>query len=130
VIEVLVKPGDTVEVDQGLVLLESDKATMEVPSSAAGVVKEVRVKEGDSVSEGQVVAVLEAEGEGGSSESDERAGDDGAKPAGGDDGDAGKSDAPARAGGGRSGPGKPPVSTSHRAPAEPEPVKAAPSTGR
>ena len=39
VIEVLVKPGDTVEVDQGLVLLESDKATMEVPSSAAGVVK-------------------------------------------------------------------------------------------
>src|SRR5699024_9159601 len=64
VIEVLVAVGDTVAVDEGLVLLESDKATMEVPSTAAGVVKELRVKEGDSVSEGQVVAVLEAEGAG------------------------------------------------------------------
>ena len=64
VIEVLVSVGDTVAVDQGLVTLESDKATMEVPSSAAGVVREVRVKEGDSVSEGQVVVVLDDEGEG------------------------------------------------------------------
>src|SRR5678816_687918 len=62
VIEVLVKPGDTVAKDQGLVTLESDKATMEVPSSVAGVVKEVRVKLGDEVSEGAVVAVIEAEG--------------------------------------------------------------------
>ena len=60
VIEVLVKPGDVVEKDQGLLTLESDKATMEVPASAAGVVKEVRVKLNDAVSEGDVVAVIEA----------------------------------------------------------------------
>jgi dihydrolipoamide dehydrogenase len=62
VIEVLVKAGDTVAKDQGLVTLESDKATMEVPSPVAGVVKEVKVKVGDEVSEGSVVAVIEAEG--------------------------------------------------------------------
>jgi dihydrolipoamide dehydrogenase len=60
VIEVLVKPGDTVAKDQSLVTLESDKATMEVPSSVAGVVKEVRVKVDGTVSEGDVVAVIEA----------------------------------------------------------------------
>src|SRR6185295_4439906 len=60
VIEVLVKPGDTVAKDQSLVTLESDKATMEVPASAAGVVKEVRVKVNDTVSEGDVVVVVEA----------------------------------------------------------------------
>jgi dihydrolipoamide dehydrogenase len=60
VIEVLVKPGDAVAKDQGLVTLESDKATMEVPSSVAGVVKEVRVKLNDEVSEGDVVAVIES----------------------------------------------------------------------
>jgi dihydrolipoamide dehydrogenase len=59
VIEILVKPGDTVAKDQGLVTLESDKATMEVPSSVAGVVKEVRVKLNDEVAEGAVVAVIE-----------------------------------------------------------------------
>ena len=59
VIEVLVKPGDTVARDQGLVTLESDKATMEVPSPVAGVVKEVKVKVGDEISEGRVVAVVE-----------------------------------------------------------------------
>jgi len=59
VIEVLVKPGDTVEKEQGLATLESDKATMEIPSSAAGVIKEVRVKVGDEVDEGTVIAVLE-----------------------------------------------------------------------
>ena len=64
VIEILVKPGDTVTLDQGLVTLESDKATMEVPASAAGVVKEVRVKLGDTLSEGDVVAVIEVEGAG------------------------------------------------------------------
>ena len=62
VIEVLVAVGDTVAKDQGLVTLESDKATLEVPSSAAGVVREVRVKMGDRLSEGSVVVVLEAEG--------------------------------------------------------------------
>ena len=62
VIEVLVKAGDTVTKDQGLVTLESDKATMEVPSTADGVVKEVKVKVGDEVSEGAVVVVIEAAG--------------------------------------------------------------------
>jgi dihydrolipoamide dehydrogenase len=62
VIEVLVKPGDTVAKDQGLITLESDKATMEVPSSVAGVVREVKVKVGDEVSEGTVVVVLDAAG--------------------------------------------------------------------
>ena len=66
VIELLVAVGDTVAVDQGLVTLESDKATMEVPSSAAGVVKALKVKVGDNVAEGAVIAVLEAEGEGSS----------------------------------------------------------------
>ncbi len=60
VIEVLVKAGDTVAKDQGLITLESDKATMEVPSSAAGVVKDVKVKVGDEVSEGTVVVTVEA----------------------------------------------------------------------
>jgi len=62
VIEVLVKVGDTVSKDQGLVTLESDKATMEVPSSVAGVVKELKVKVGDEISEGHVVALIEAAG--------------------------------------------------------------------
>jgi len=60
VIEILVKPGDTVSVEQSLVTLESDKATMEIPSPSAGVVKEVRVKIGDKVSEGSPILVLEA----------------------------------------------------------------------
>ncbi|HEX7342098.1 MAG TPA: dihydrolipoyllysine-residue acetyltransferase [Rhodanobacteraceae bacterium] len=60
VIEVLVKPGETVSKDQGLVTLESDKATMEVPAPFAGVVREVKVSEGAEVSEGSVVALIEA----------------------------------------------------------------------
>ncbi|MBL8300030.1 MAG: dihydrolipoyllysine-residue acetyltransferase [Rhodanobacteraceae bacterium] len=60
VIEILVAPGDTVKKDQGLLTLESDKATMEVPAPFAGVVKEIRVKVGDEVSEGSVVAVVDA----------------------------------------------------------------------
>ena len=60
VIELLVKPGDTVTRDQGLVTLESDKATMEVPAPAAGVVKELKVKLGDGVSEGVLIALIEA----------------------------------------------------------------------
>jgi pyruvate dehydrogenase E2 component (dihydrolipoamide acetyltransferase) len=62
VIELLVAVGDRVKVDQGLVSLESDKATMEVPSSVAGVVRELKVKLGDNVSEGSVVALIEEEG--------------------------------------------------------------------
>jgi pyruvate dehydrogenase E2 component (dihydrolipoamide acetyltransferase) len=60
VIEVLVKPGDQIEKEQTLVTLESDKATMDVPSSQAGIVKEVRVKVGDNISEGTVVVLLES----------------------------------------------------------------------
>ena len=60
VIEVLVKPGDTIAVEQSLVTVESDKASMEIPSSAAGVVKELRVKVGDVVNQGSVVLTLEA----------------------------------------------------------------------
>jgi dihydrolipoamide dehydrogenase len=63
VIEVLVKAGDRVEKEQSLITLESDKATMEVPSSAAGTVKDVKVKVGDGVSEGALILTLEAEGE-------------------------------------------------------------------
>ena len=101
VIEVLVAVGDTVAVDQGLATLESDKATMEVPSSAAGVVREVRVKVGDKVAEGSVVVVLEAEG----------------------------ADAPAKAPGSeKAAPGsRPPVMASHRAPAEPSAPTADPA---
>jgi len=61
VIEVLVAVGDTIARDQGLVTLESAKATMEVPSPVAGVVKELRVKLGDALSEGSVVAVVETQ---------------------------------------------------------------------
>lgn len=60
VIEVFVKPGDVVKVDDALVTLESDKATMDVPSSAAGTVKEVLVKLGDKVGEGSVIVRLES----------------------------------------------------------------------
>jgi pyruvate dehydrogenase E2 component (dihydrolipoamide acetyltransferase) len=59
VIEVLVKAGDQVEKEQSIVVLESDKATMDVPSSHSGVVKEVKVKVGDNLSEGSVVVILE-----------------------------------------------------------------------
>ena len=61
VIEVLVAVGDTIKADQGLVTLESDKATMEVPAPFGGVVRELKVKVGDTLSEGSVVAVIEAE---------------------------------------------------------------------
>ncbi len=55
VIEVLVKPGDAVEKEQSLITLESDKATMEIPSPGAGVVKELKVKLGDKLSEGSAI---------------------------------------------------------------------------
>ena len=60
VIEVLVKPGDTIKADQSLLTVESDKASMEIPSSQAGVVKEIRVKLGDKVKQGSVVLTLES----------------------------------------------------------------------
>ena len=115
VIEVLVAVGDTVTLDQGLVTLESDKATMEVPSSAAGVVKELKVKVGDTISEGGVVAVIEPAGAAGGADSPPTA----ATPA--------PAPAPAAS---EAGPGKPPVARSHRAPAEPEAARAAAASGR
>ena len=60
VIEVLVKEGDTVAKDQSLITLESDKATMEIPSTAAGVITSLKLKVGDEVSEGVLIAVLES----------------------------------------------------------------------
>ncbi|WP_423178612.1 MULTISPECIES: dihydrolipoyl dehydrogenase [unclassified Stenotrophomonas] len=107
VIEVLVAVGDTVKKDQGLVTLESDKATLEVPSSAAGVVKEIKVKLGDTLSEGAVVVVLDADGVA-------------EAPA--------KAAAPAPAAAAPAS--KPPVTPSHRAPAEPAAPKPALSSGK
>ncbi|MDZ5460192.1 biotin/lipoyl-containing protein, partial [Azohydromonas lata] len=63
VIEVLVKPGDTVKAEQSLITVESDKASMEIPSSHAGVVKELLIKIGDKVSEGSLVLRVETAGE-------------------------------------------------------------------
>ena len=60
VIEVNIKPGDVIEQEQSLLTLESDKASMEVPSDTAGTVKEVRIKPGDKVSQGTVIALVEA----------------------------------------------------------------------
>ena len=107
VIEVLVAVGDTVKKDQGLVTLESDKATLEVPSSAAGVVKEIKVKLGDTLSEGAVVVLLETEG---AAEAPAKA----AAPA------------PAAA----APASKPPVTPSHRAPAEPAAPRPALASGK
>ncbi len=98
VIEVLVAAGDTVSKDQGLVTLESDKATMEVPAPEAGTVVELKVQLGDSVSEGHVIAVLES--------------------------------AAATAEAATPAPPKPPVSPSHRAPAEPSAPKPALGSGK
>ncbi|MEB1530762.1 dihydrolipoyl dehydrogenase [Xanthomonas sp. WHRI 7945] len=106
VIEVLVAVGDTVKKDQGLLTLESDKATLEVPSPGAGVIKELKVKLGDTLSEGAVIALLETE-------------DAGATPA--PAPAAAKADVPAS---------KPPVAPSHRAPAEPPAPKPALASGK
>ena len=117
VIEVLVAVGETVAKDQSLVTLESDKATMEVPASSAGVIKELKVKVGDTLSEGRVVAVIEVEGEADAPAAAPKA----SAPGKAEDAPAKKSEAPGS---------NPPVARSHAAPAEPEALKAAPSSGR
>ena len=61
VIELLVKVGDTIKAEQSLITVESDKASMEIPASHAGVVKELKVKLGDKVKEGSVVLALEVD---------------------------------------------------------------------
>src|SRR5690606_1124979 len=63
VIDVLVKPGDTIELETPLITLETDKATIDVPSSAAGVVKSIAVKKGDRVSKGSLILSVEAAGQ-------------------------------------------------------------------
>src|SRR5687768_11870512 len=62
IIEVFVKPGDEVKAEESLITVESDKATMEVPSPSSGTVKELQVKVGDKVSEGSLVLLLESAG--------------------------------------------------------------------
>src|SRR5207344_1410952 len=62
IIELLVKPGEVIAVETGLIMVESDKASMEIPSTHAGTVKELKVKLGDKVSEGSVILVIEAAG--------------------------------------------------------------------
>src|SRR2546428_7765657 len=64
IIELLVKPGDTVKAEQSVITVESDKASMEIPSSHAGVVKEIKVKVGDKVAEGSFLLVLESDAAG------------------------------------------------------------------
>jgi pyruvate dehydrogenase E2 component (dihydrolipoamide acetyltransferase) len=82
VIELLVKPGDPIKAEQSLLTVESDKASMEIPSSGAGVLKELKVKLGDKVSEGMVIAVLEAAaGAASPSPQPSPQGGEGAKPA-------------------------------------------------
>ncbi len=81
VIEIFVKPGDTVAAEDSLVSLESDKATMDVPSPAAGKVKELRVKLGDKVSEGSMLVVLEADGVGAAKPASAAASAEAPKPA-------------------------------------------------
>jgi pyruvate/2-oxoglutarate dehydrogenase complex dihydrolipoamide acyltransferase (E2) component len=61
VIEILVRPGDTIAPEQSLITVESDKASMEIPSSHGGVVQELKVQLGDKVKQGSVVLVLEGE---------------------------------------------------------------------
>ena len=115
VIEVLVAVGDTVAKDQGLVTLESDKATMEVPSPAAGVVKQLKVKVGDSLSEGSVVAVLEGEGKAAPAKA--------AEPT-------ASRDADAKATATKAEPVTPPTAPSLAKPAEPPAPQAASASGR
>ncbi|HEX7645051.1 MAG TPA: dihydrolipoyllysine-residue acetyltransferase [Burkholderiaceae bacterium] len=109
VIEVMVKVGDTIKVDQSLVTVESDKASMEIPSSHAGVIKELKVKLGDKVAEGTLLLLVEADGAGASA------------PA-----SAASAPAPASASAAESKPAPAPAAAPAPAPA-PAPVAAAPA---
>ena len=123
VVEVLVSPGDQVEKETPLVTLESDKASMDVPSPAAGVVKQLAVKEGDRVSEGSVLLSLSANGA--------------AADADGEGGDTDKAEAGAETGGSRDqgadedgGDARPTEPEREREPGEPSPVYAGPGARR
>ena len=103
IIEVLVKPGDTVAVEQSLITVESDKASMEIPATAAGTIVEMKVKLGDKVSQGSDIAVIEAAG-GGAAAAPAAAGASSGAAAGASAGAAGVgSAAPASVGSGASG---------------------------
>ena len=139
VIEVLVAVGDTVAKDQGLVTLESDKATMEVPSPVAGVVRELKVAVGDTLSEGSVVAVIEAADASDAGNTggapDAAAGTDGGKAGGTPLPPAGEVDAGRASGEGNTAAAKGYGSTSQPADAkagraQSKPSTAAPSSGR
>ncbi len=110
VIEVLVKPGDTVKAEQSLITVESDKASMEIPSSAAGVVKEIKVKLGDKVKQGSVVLMLEAGAAAAAEPSPPPS------PASGRGGNTASSPSPAAAGEGRGEGGSPPAKSDLPAP--------------
>jgi dihydrolipoamide dehydrogenase len=110
VIEVLVKPGDTIKAEQSLITVESDKASMEIPSSAAGVVKDLKVAVGDKVNEGSVLLTLEVSGAGASPPSPQPSpapAGEGAKPAAGAEA---PSPAPRERAGGEGGPAPQPAS--------------------
>src|SRR6185295_20077418 len=92
VIDVLVKPGDAIEREASLVTVETEKATMDVPSDVAGVVEKIHVKKGGTVSAGDVVATVRAEAEGNGSASASPGGSGAGSPQ-----DAGASNAPSGA---------------------------------
>ncbi|WP_300320011.1 dihydrolipoyllysine-residue acetyltransferase [Idiomarina sp.] len=72
VIEILVSEGDTVEQEDGIVTVESDKASMDIPASSGGKIVELKVKEGDTISEGDVLAIVEAAGDSDASDEEEK----------------------------------------------------------
>jgi len=119
VIEILVKPGDAVQPEQSLITLESDKATIEIPSPSAGVVKELRVKLGDKVSEGTPILVLEA------SEAAAKAAAPRSRGAGSEANRGGSPPAPATA----APAAPPPAAAPPSAPVSPRPSGPAPSAG-
>ena len=80
VIEVLVSPGDTVAAEDPLIVLESDKASMDVPAPEAGTVGELLVKVGDKVSKGTPILTLESDGQPAAEEKDEKPAEEPAKP--------------------------------------------------
>ena len=122
VIELLVEEGDRVDAEDGLVTLESDKATMEVPSPQAGVIRELKVKLDDALSEGDVVAILEVEEDEGGGEGDAGGSEEGEAAAPPDEEPAAGEEAATKAGGvapaEKSGPEPEPAATD--AVAEPE----------
>ncbi|SEO91711.1 dihydrolipoamide dehydrogenase [Methylobacterium sp. ap11] len=121
VIEVLVKAGDTIAVDDTIVVLESDKATMDVPSSVAGTVKEVKIKPGDAVTQGDLLLVLEGVAAGAAPAKPEVA--EKAAPA------ASAGGSPLAAGAGQAGYGSPATAGGQGVSAAPAPKGAAPVSG-